>query len=507
MNPFTAAVEIRAVLVALVIATAGVCPLGSVALSQEAPQAEGPSADQPEASKRAKIHELLGLDESFFSGFVDREPVDPAENEKLLLLMHRLERLPAATAQRVSQVPRTVAGIGAHPDRARGEMIWVRGMATRAERLDVPAELRERFGFDSYYRVTIDSIGAQAVVYSRRVPKGWPLDQPIAENCSAFAVFAKTLPPAPVDGEEPSQSPRSPTLLLVADRIGWYSGSLLGQLFMDVALFDDVQDRTPLTERECFYELLAAVRHARPERIERAAREQLAEERSRMERSAANEHLDPASRADAKRRLERAQEGASDVVPLFNEPAAQRGKLFVLNGEALRAIEVRVDDPDIVKRFDIHHYYEIELITPDSQNNPIVCCVAEVPPGMPLGVSIHEGVRVTGFFLKSWAFDTPDTKSGAASSGAKRKQLAPLLVARSIEWQPSRAALPPQSIKLAIGLVAVLAALAAAMLYVHYSDRRARAGVAAARRSLPEGVSLDTLADGTNAGSGFGDQR
>ncbi len=75
-------------------------------------------------------------------------------------------------------------------------------------------------------------------------------------------------------------------------------------------------------------------------------------------------------------------------------------------GEALRAVRVRVDDPDVVRRFGIRQYYEIEVVTPDSQNNPLVVCVAELPEGLPLGDKIHESVRVAGFFLKSWAYNT-----------------------------------------------------------------------------------------------------
>jgi hypothetical protein len=262
---------------------------------------------------------------------------------------------------------------------------------------------------------------------------------------------------------------------------------------MDVGLFDDVRDRGPLDERECFYQLLAAVRRAKDGRIEREGREVLAERRDFLERLARNRELGPKAHAAAKRALDRARENTDDVVGLFNEPAEQRGKLFVLTGEALRAVEVRVDDAEIRERFGIDHYYEVEMLTPDSQNNPIVCCVAQLPPGMPLGESIRENVRVTGFFLKSWAFDSRKSSRDPSPPGkASRQQLAPLLVARTVQViEPPE--FGPPNMTLVGGLVVVVLVFAFLMWQVRRGDRRALAAAEGSDASLPPPITLDEL--------------
>jgi hypothetical protein len=313
------------------------------------------------------------------------------------------------------------------------------------------------------------------------------LDEPIDERATATAMFLKLLP---ADKDDPNAAAKGPhpfgvptlegQLLLAAIRVAWHPGTLLGELGMDVGLLDEVRDRSALDERECFYQMLAAVDRAPAGRIERAGRENLAKNRDLLERMARNRELGPQRRAAVERALTRAQEGADDVVPLFNEPADERGKLLVLPGEALRAVEIRVDDPDIVKRFGIDHYYEVEIVTVDSQNNPIVCCIVELPADMPLGQSIHENVRITGFFLKTWAFDTPKT----AAAAARRQQLAPLVIAKSIEVITPPTLAPPGAAFAALVVAGILTAVAATW-YVRRGDRRAKAQAGAEPSAAP----------------------
>jgi hypothetical protein len=305
-------------------------------------------------------------------------------------------------------------------------------------------------------------------------------------------MFVKVLAPeADDDREDGDARSRAASLLFVAPRVAWHPLDLLGELRMDAGLFDDVRDRGGLDERECFYQMLAAVNRARPGRIELAGRSQLAQRRGLHERIARNPHQGAKARAAARRALERAQSDADDVVGLFNEPAEQRGKLFVLRGEALRAVEIRVDDPDIVKRFGIDHYYEVEIVTADSQNNPIVCCVTELPADMPLGESIHENVAVTGFFLKSWAFDAQKSADSSSSpSEPKRQQLAPLVIAKTVQVlgspQPE-----PQSPILAIGIVVAILIGAVVLWRVRRGDRRALGRATGAAASLPPRIEID----------------
>ena len=125
----------------------------------------------------------------------------------------------------------------------------------------------------------------------------------------------------------------------------------------------------------------------------------------------------------------RAAKGLFSVAPLFNEPANQVGELVLLEGTVRRVTRVDVGKTsdgaasDVARRFGIDHYYELDLFTDDSQNNPIVVCVRELPPGFPVGDGLHEPVRVAGLFFKSWSFESrratlPIAPDGSATPAA-----------------------------------------------------------------------------------------
>jgi hypothetical protein len=454
-----------------------------------------PAASAEPATAGSSPRELLaqvGLDAAFFAGFADDRPLDPAEREKLELLLYRLARIRPATMKEHEQPPRTLFAMAQQPAEYRGDVILVTGDVKHVAREELAPELREKFGFDACYRCqVVTHAGTSVTLYALSIPRAWTLDEPIDERASALAMFVKLLPAGPNDPPRPEVlDARNPlripviqgSLLMVTERVAWHPATLLGELGMDVGLLDLVRDGSGLDERESFYRLLEAVRGAPDGRIERAGRESLATRRDLFERMTRNRDLGPKAQAEAQRGLARAEQNADDVVPLFNQPAKQRGKLFVLAGEALRAIEIRVDDPDIVRRFGIDHYYEVEIVTTDSQNNPIVCCVAELPSEMPLGPSIHENVRVTGFFLKSWAFDTP--KSSAASPPRKRQQLAPLLIAQTVQVLGPPTALPPSATLAGVLVVAILA-FAVVAWFVWRGDRRALAQAAGGPLAQP----------------------
>jgi hypothetical protein len=354
-------------------------------------------------------------------------------------------------------------------------MFLLAGRVTRVERIPLDDAARERLLLPAYYRCTfVTDQGLRAEIDAVEAPAAWKLNEPIDERASARAMFLKTLP---------AEAGQPATLLFAAGRIAWHPDTPLGKLGMDYGLLDEVHDKTGLEERETFYQMLAAVRRADADALRRTAREQRESKRADWQRIADDKNADAAKRAAAQRSLERAAEGVSDIVPLFNDPASQRGNLVTVQGEALRAIEIRVEDADVVERFGIRRYYEVEMLTDDSQNNPLVCCVAELPAGMPLGNNIHVGVRVTGFLLKSWAY-----RPGEADS--TRRQLAPLLVARTLSLvaQPSFSG---TGTMLGAGLLLALAAAVIVMFIIRRADRRALAAARRARVDLPDRLSLD----------------
>ncbi|MBN2023750.1 MAG: hypothetical protein JW809_13265 [Pirellulales bacterium] len=240
------------------------------------------------------------------------------------------------------------------------------------------------------------------------------------------------------------------------------SREILRSLGMDLGLLDTLRDRTRIghEERECFYQMLAAVGRARPGQLAEAARQRLADAGSRFD----------------------------SVVPLFNDPDAQRGRLVLLTGTARRITRVRVDEPDVVERFGIDHYFELYLFTDDSQQNPLVFCVRAIPEGMPTGEGPRyaERIEVAGFFLKSWAYRSVAQRE---NPGAAR-QLAPLLVGGDVRRRPA----PEPGGWGAVGAVTgglfllVLAAVAILLRRASLADRRFRREILGRFREPDGGV-------------------
>jgi hypothetical protein len=221
---------------------------------------------------------------------------------------------------------------------------------------------------------------------------------------------------------------------------------LLSRLGMDVRLLDRVKDWQPLadSDREPFYALLAAAASAEPEQLLREAKN-----------SSESESF-PAAR-------------------LFADPAGQRGRLVRLAGVARRVVRVPIDDHDAAK-LKLDHYYEIDLFTADSQGNPVVLCVPELPAGMTCGEPPNycEPVEAAGFFFKVWRY--PVTTAGQFPAELPEKvllQAAALVVGQSPIWHPrAKAAVASSGGGLAAAmLLLVLAGVWLLLLHLGRSDR------------------------------------
>lgn len=454
--------------------------------AEQTPTAESPAPDSPRG-----LLQLFGIDRAFWNGFVDGRPLEASERGNLLRLLYRLRQFGPGVLSQAAQPPQAWQQLAVEPSRYRGDVFSATGRVQRATREPLTADEQQRLQLDAWYRCDVTLEGGQhAQVYTISVPAEWKLDAPLDERVGFDGIFLKQA--AAVQDAGPLQG-NVGSLLFAAKRVAWYPQGLLGDLQMDFGLFDTVRDRTRLNERECFYQLLAAVNRASPSELDEAGRKQLAELRDELPKLLRDADLPARQRTAARRALSRAERNASDVVPLFNEPDLQRGKLFVVRGDALRAIEIRVTDPDIAARFGIDHYYEVELVTDDSQNHPIVCCVAELPADMPRGERIHVPVVVSGFFLKSWSYSAgARAEQEDAEPPSKRQLLAPLLVANSLRVVdvPDSAA---RGVATGVGVAAVLAVACVVLWWLARGDRgallRARRGDA----QLPERIELDGL--------------
>jgi hypothetical protein len=253
--------------------------------------------------------------------------------------------------------------------------------------------------------------------------------------------------------------------------MAWHPDTPLGNLGMDVGLLDQVDQRRHLTskDRECFYQMLNAVGRAEPGSLVRRAKAQL--------RGTGQEQY--------------------SVVPLFNDAANQHGRLVCLRGVTRRLIRIPVGDPDVVERFGIDHYYEMALYTEDSQENPLWFCLRDLPEGMPTGDGPRyaEEVQVAGFFMKTWAYRSQETRDEAGGDQRPRVRLAPLLIGRRPIWYPEQ---PPERNTTAAAIAGGLFVLALLGIWIglwHYgrSDRKFHERTIAKTHALDAGLSLNEI--------------
>jgi len=389
-------------------ATSGISADASHGLTNDPTRlAENPNADGARTiSDPRDLLRMYGIDDSHFDALIDGRPMHADEQETLMRVMFRLRDFPRADIERWAHRKFDPVGLAKSPDAERGQIYYLEGSVTSIEVLRPLEEVAERFELDRYYRseFLLDNCRQPAVVFTRTVPKAWQKGGPVDQPATAYGVFLKL-------GRD---DVKAPLPMFVAPRIAWHPATALGRLGMDVGLLDDVENQKTITarERECFYQMLAAVSRAKPGQLLREADRKL--------------------KRDGKKRF--------SVVPLFNRPEEQFGRLIAFSGTARRVVRVRVDDPDIVARFGIDHYYQLYLFTEDSQSNPLVFCVPALPKGMPTGDDprFAEYVRVAGFFFKTWAYhpSVPVEQSQPSGKRTQRWQLAPLLIGTRPVWYP-----------------------------------------------------------------------
>lgn len=382
----------RTFLIALTLFT---CWGATLAIAQQA----NPAADEPQpfASAREML-ETIGVDQSHFDLLVDGQPLDLNEQEPLLRILFALRKSPSAEIERFARDDFRLPAAGDESDTRRGEVFRLSGQVTRVAQEKPLAEVVDRYEMRHYYRCQMELAGGQrATIFALTIPKAWPLDQDFSARFSCAGLYLKRGPAA--DGELPAP-------VFATQRLAWRPEGLLGDLGMDAGLFDTVQNKTPIRseERECFFDLLYAAGRVNPEELFALT--------------------------------DRAPGEDYSVIPLFNEPDKQHGKLVALTGTARRAILVKLDpqtDAAEIRRLGIDHYYQVEIFTGDSQSNPLIFCVRELPPDMPRGPHIYETVRIPGFFFKTWAYRLQRLE-GQQEQG---NQLAPLLVGNQLRWTPA----------------------------------------------------------------------
>ena len=409
----------------------------------------------------------------------DRESLaaaGPWTDDKERLLVRVLARLPA---------PEPLAArwrAAAEPVASRGEanaitdrLVLVRGRATFVASRDLPAETAQLAGWPSYDVVRLaDERGCVVDVVVRRAPAAWPRWRAIDEPAEVVGLPLSTADgPAPVPSGGETAWPAAPHDLVVASTaVAWRPATVLGRLGVDYGLFDTLVDDRRLEpgDTAAFWAVMAAATRSSPAEIARAAG------------------------------------GKTDVLALIDPAqkwfATHRGEPVVIDGVARRATRIAIDDPARRAAIGGDHYWELEVFadTPTIKVNdriqdryPIVCCVAQLPAGMPTGESIGERVRVPGFGFKRYSYPLKDVfvSSSQGDREIKGERISTaLLIAPSVEWRRAPSPAGVSDILFAV-LAGLLGLLAVAFVVGGWARRRdSRLAERRRRGSLPDRLDL-----------------
>lgn len=168
------------------------------------------------------------------------------------------------------------------------------------------------------------------------------------------------------------------------------------------------------------------------------------------------------------RQLQKASEGRVGFVQLDRQPEAYRGRLVTIGG-VVRSAKL-VDAPE--NGFGVRRYYQLWLQPQRGSPELMVVYALHLPEGFPLGPQLNDACTATGFFFKRWAYQ--------AQGGVTT---APLVLARTVDWQPPPPApQPPAPVGQQIAWT-VLAALIVAVVIVGFFVVRGRAAGRARRRT------------------------
>jgi hypothetical protein len=459
----------------------------------------------------------------------------PQGRQLLLRLLLRLRFIPQVNVEQWAKSTNDLSPLLKEPAAHRFGAFYIDGRVVMVERLSVSSAEAMRFELEEFYRchLFVGDPELPAVVYATGIPKAWPIDEAIDERISFFGLFAKR-------GHGPiGVAP----LVFITRRVAWHPNTLLGDLGMDMGLLDDLEQKRPLLpdERECFYRMLATVksaggrellRHAHNDVVFRA--KELVKEKNELQRqidelTAQQTSEVPAATTESEQRVRELQSQQRRVelridnakkrrvhefFPLLERPDEYIGQLRVFRGTAARIVQVRVQEPDLIERFGIRKYYQIDMmvnlegklkvlkrepkegesaedaVDRVTWTHPATFCVLELPEGLPMGENVNEDLRIAGFFLKNWAYET-----GEFENGEPKWRYAPMLIGQKPLWHRG----PTSSLNVYAGAIAgglfVLALIGVwvGVWRITRSDQKFQKSVVSKTYAVADGVSLNEL--------------
>lgn len=456
-------------------------PLGEgTVLPWNRPSDDAPKPPVKRLSSPHEMLELFRIDESQINQLIDDRPLHLDEEETLLKVLFRMPYFGLDKIEAWCRTDVTWSQLASDPTAYRMDVFKMEGRATLVHQAELPAETATRLEFAHYYQVHFQPANAPypVLVCCRKIPDAWQCEVAIDERASFYGLFLKTGDPS---GERPE-------LVFAAERMAWMpdrvqtekgitvSHCLLGDLGMDMGLFDSVRDtnRQSLVgeNHECFYQLLAAVGRS-----------------------------DPSA-------LYRRSEGTFELEPMLTKPQTQHGRLITLTGTVRRIQKILVEEEEIQQRFGIKHYYQVDMFVPLGNEEvrlgkdrgdkeapvfrnsyPVHCDVLHLPEGLEEGDELTQRVRIAGFYFKLWAY-----KTGYVSAHDKsQRQLAPLFVATTPRLVEPRPANPLWGWIGGFAFLAALAGLALGIWLFRRSDKRFEESVLRHQFEVGEGKSLDEM--------------
>ncbi len=171
--------------------------------------------------------------------------------------------------------------------------------------------------------------------------------------------------------------------------------------------------------------------------------------------------------------------GAITYAQFIEQPGVYRGKVVSASGTVMREEVLAAPTNDI----GIEQYHRLVMRPAGGGVWPMVVYSLELPEQFPRGDEIRADVKVHGIFFKNWSY-----------SWQEGLGLAPVILAKRVEWQPAAFVKPSRTEVSLPGVIAVIAAggaLAAIVGWFAWRQSR-RPTVAIGNRDMAISLPADT---------------
>jgi hypothetical protein len=158
--------------------------------------------------------------------------------------------------------------------------------------------------------------------------------------------------------------------------------------------------------------------------------------------------------------LNRGAAGEVAYAQFLDQPDDYRGKVVTIRGTAMR--EETLDVP--ANGIGLQTYHRLVIRPTGGGVWPIIVYSLELPDQFPRGSDLREEVEVRGIFFKNWSYSW---KEGLG--------LAPVILAKTVDWQPVTVVKPPRteiSVRDVLGVIAGAMALAATVGWLAWRHTR-----------------------------------